>query len=212
MNYASLVQPYQHHYYVVEQTDFSWLVITFDMLQQDLVRNFPVDCVAVNDFQLICIYRMLQIYLDILKGKTGLDQLLQGMLGNFLREMNLSEGHIDTGNAQEDASKNINMFERINKYIFARISDPNLNINEISKELDISITKLYSIFRLVSECNPGDYIRTQRIRRAIRMLGNTRYSVSEIARLNGFSSLAIFSRSFKNVVGQSPSQYVKDNL
>lgn len=212
VNYVSLVQPFQLHYYMVDQTDFTWLVITFDMPPQDFVKNIPVDCVQMTDFQYIRLYRMLQIYLEVLEGSTGQEQLLQRMLGNFLREMSFSETGVKEENVQEEVPKNINEFERINKYIFSRISDPTLNVNDIANDLNISVTKLYSIFSVMSESKPGDYIRTQRIRRAVRMLGNTDYTVAEIARQNGFTSLAIFSRCFKKVVGLPPSKVASKGI
>ena len=209
VNYVSLVQPYQLHYYMVDQTDFCWLVITFDMIQQDFVKNLPDVSVAMTDFQFIRLYRMLQIYLEILGGNFGQVQLLQRMLGNFLREMCMGDAHANADNEQDGTPKNINEFERINKYIFSRIGDPTLSVNDIADDLNISVTKLYSIFRVMSECNPGDYIRTQRIRRAMRMLENPNLTVAEIARQNGFTSLAIFSRCFKKIVGLPPSKLVR---
>jgi len=213
VNCASIVQPYQLHYYMVDQADFSWLVITFDLSPQDFVRNLPADCVALTDFQFIRLCRMFQLYHEILGGKTGQELLLQRMLGNFLREMALSDTRAVLEATQEEAPpKNVQEFERINKYIFSRLEDPGLTVSDIAQALDISTSKLYGIFKVMSECNPGDYIRTQRIRRAMRMLQSSDSpSVAEVARQNGFSSLAIFSRAFKKVVGQPPSNFVKRN-
>ena len=56
----------------------------------------------------------------------------------------------------------------------------------------------------------GDYIRKLRIEKAIQLLNDPKYSLSEIAYLTGFSDQSHFTRIFKKVTGKSPSVYKKN--
>jgi len=55
----------------------------------------------------------------------------------------------------------------------------------------------------------GDYIRKQRIEKAIDYLNNSAYSLTKIAYLTGFSDQSHFTRIFKKHTGKSPSAYRK---
>ncbi|GAA4332252.1 hypothetical protein GCM10023149_38420 [Mucilaginibacter gynuensis] len=59
---------------------------------------------------------------------------------------------------------------------------------------------------------PLAYIQSKRIERAQLLLITTNMPFYEIAAETGFESLSYFSRVFKNITGQSPGGYKKDNL
>ena len=206
VDYVSLVYPYQLHYYMVNQNQFFWLVVTFEMHGQESMKRLSTASIAMTDFQYMRLFRMLEMYMAIQAGQTAQETLLQRMLGNFLLDMGLTETRVDASDSASSMDS-IGEFESANRYIFARLEDPALCIEDIAAHLGISISKLYSLFEMMSGSNPGEYIRTQRIRRAMKMLERTALPIAEIAHRNGFSSPAIFSRSFGNVVGMSPRKY-----
>lgn len=88
--------------------------------------------------------------------------------------------------------------------------DTSLSLKEISKNLDINPSYLSREFsKHFDNISFGDYIRKQRIERAIEFMTNTKYSLTEIAYLTGFSDQSYFTRSFKKHTGSSPSEYRK---
>jgi len=88
--------------------------------------------------------------------------------------------------------------------------DTGLSLKEISKELAISPSYLSREFsKYFEDLSFGDYIRKQRIEKAIELMQNPRYSLTEIAYLTGFSDQSHFTRIFKKYTGQSPSAYRK---
>jgi AraC-like DNA-binding protein len=88
--------------------------------------------------------------------------------------------------------------------------DTNLNLKEISKNLDIHPAYLSREFsKYFDNLSFGDYIRKQRIEKAIELL-NTSYSLTEIAYLTGFSDQSHFTRIFKLHTGKNPSVYRKE--
>jgi AraC-like DNA-binding protein len=88
--------------------------------------------------------------------------------------------------------------------------DTTLSLKEISKGLEISPSYLSREFsKYFEDLSFGDYIRKQRIEKAIELMQNASYSLTEIAYLTGFSDQSHFTRIFKKNTGQNPSQYRK---
>ena len=76
--------------------------------------------------------------------------------------------------------------------------------------LDISPSYLSREFsKYFEDLSFGDYIRKQRIEKAIELMLNSSYSLTEIAYLTGFSDQSHFTRIFKKSTGLNPSVYRK---
>jgi len=83
-----------------------------------------------------------------------------------------------------------------------------LSLKEISQSLHVHPSYLSREFsRYFDDLSFGDYIRKLRIERAVQLLRDTEHNLSEIAYLTGFSDQSHFTRIFKKVVGQNPSEY-----
>ena len=88
--------------------------------------------------------------------------------------------------------------------------DTAVTLKELSKELAINPAYLSREFsRHFNNLSFGDYIRKQRIEKAIEYLHNSTYSLTKIAYLTGFSDQSHFTRIFKKQTGKSPSVYRK---
>jgi hypothetical protein len=91
--------------------------------------------------------------------------------------------------------------------------DSNLNLTEISKNLDINPSYLSREFsKHFDNLSFGEYSRKLRIEKAIEFIRQRKYSLTEIAYLTGFSDQSHFTRIFKQQTGKSPSAYRKDFL
>jgi AraC-like DNA-binding protein len=62
-------------------------------------------------------------------------------------------------------------------------------------------------FKVIFGETPHRYLQRRRIERAMYFLRTTERTVTEICMEVGFSSLGTFSRTFNDVVGESPSQF-----
>jgi transcriptional regulator GlxA family with amidase domain len=62
-------------------------------------------------------------------------------------------------------------------------------------------------FRATFGETPHRYLQRRRVERAMFLLRETRRSVTDISFDVGFTSLGTFSRTFHDIVGQSPSSY-----
>jgi len=85
--------------------------------------------------------------------------------------------------------------------------DEPMTIDALAKLLNVSRRKLEKDFLNAIGKTPGIYYRELRARNACRMIVNTSLDMREIAIRTGFTSLPSFSRCFKRIYKQSPSQY-----
>ncbi len=85
-----------------------------------------------------------------------------------------------------------------------------LSLTELAESLDVNPAYVSRTFaRYFNDLSFGDYIRKLRIEKALHLLDNTAYSLTEIAYLTGFSDQSHFTRIFKKQTGQTPSEYRK---
>ncbi|MDB5136045.1 MAG: AraC family transcriptional regulator [Mucilaginibacter sp.] len=88
-----------------------------------------------------------------------------------------------------------------------------LSLQQVSDVLEINPAYLSREFsKYFENLSFGDYIRKLRIEKAINLIENTAYSLTEIAYLTGFSDQSHFNRIFKKQTGQNPSLYRKNIL
>ena len=89
--------------------------------------------------------------------------------------------------------------------------DTNLNLTEISKSLSINPSYLSREFsRYFDNLSFGEYTRKLRIEKAISLIKISKYSLTEIAYLTGFSDQSHFTRIFKQHTGKNPSALKKE--
>lgn len=85
------------------------------------------------------------------------------------------------------------------------------DLKTISGNLELNPSYLSREFsKYFEDLNFGEYIRKIRIDKAIGLIQNSKYSLTEIAYLTGFSDQSHFTRIFKQHTGSSPSAYKKN--
>jgi hypothetical protein len=89
--------------------------------------------------------------------------------------------------------------------------DTSLTLAEISRSLDIHPSYLSREFsKHFDNLSFGEYIRKLRIEKAMQLMEQNQYSLTEIAYLTGFSDQSHFTRIFKQHTGKNPSAYRKE--
>ena len=89
-------------------------------------------------------------------------------------------------------------------------NDSDLSMEEIARICGVSEGYFRRLFKEYSGYNPMDFRQKHRIEKAKQLLLLDNLSVGEIARELHFSDIYHFSKSFKKIVGVSPSEYQKD--
>lgn len=82
-----------------------------------------------------------------------------------------------------------------------------LAVSDYATQLGLSAPHLTRICRKAFDASPNSLVRQRRILEAKRLLQFTSLPLYEIAHRSGFRETAFFSRTFKSLVGVSPSVY-----
>lgn len=89
-----------------------------------------------------------------------------------------------------------------------KISDPDLNVNNLCKEIGMSRMNLHRKITALTDQTPSDFIRTIRLKEAAHLLTENRLSISEIAYKVGFSAPSYFTTCFGKQFGLTPKEYM----
>jgi AraC-like DNA-binding protein len=82
-----------------------------------------------------------------------------------------------------------------------------LDIPALARIALVSEAHFIRTFRATFGETPHRYLQRRRVERAMALLRSTDRSVTEICLAVGFSSLGTFSRTFRDIVGRSPSGF-----
>ena len=85
-----------------------------------------------------------------------------------------------------------------------------LNIAALAGIALVSEAHFIRTFRATFGEPPHRYLQRRRVERAMALLRNTDRSVTDICFAVGFSSLGTFSRTFRDIVGRSPSAFRRE--
>ncbi len=91
--------------------------------------------------------------------------------------------------------------------------DPDLSLSSLAKSLEIHPHELSRIINLVLNKNFHEFINEYRIREVTRKMknpDNARLTLLGIAFDAGFNSKATFNRTFKQIIGKNPAEYMSD--
>jgi len=103
------------------------------------------------------------------------------------------------------------LLERIFQTIEMRLSDPNLNYQQVASEHGISPRYLQKLFESIDD-SFGHYVKVRRLERCrldLRSPLHVQKSISDILFQWGFNDSASFSRAFREQYGISPREYRK---
>lgn len=120
--------------------------------------------------------------------------LIERALTSRVRELGLRRPHSEA------------TLERIRRYVRENLTDPQLTVDSLARDLGIARRTLYNLFETTGT-TPRAYIQQERLLRARDMLLNPAWRdapVSDIARFAGFADPAHFSRAFTARYGVPP--------
>ncbi len=91
-------------------------------------------------------------------------------------------------------------------YIYFNIKN-RLSIEEVASALNISESYLSRLFKKEVGISLSDYVREEKVKRAMNLLRHSEFSLIEIAEYLGFCSQSHFTQIFKKTVGMTPKAY-----
>lgn len=87
--------------------------------------------------------------------------------------------------------------------------DEQLVVPEVAKQFGFSERSLSRLFRQDVGLPFVQFLKIQRMMRALQLLLETKYAINEITEMVGYNSMPTFSNTFHKIVGVSPTEYVK---
>lgn len=137
-------------------------------------------------------------------GQDGYSQVCQRMLEiillRILRRRGLSLASEAVG---MDDNRECGMVRR---YIDEHFKE-SITLDQLAELAHINKYYLVHAFRKAYGTSPINYLISRRIQESRFLLTNSNHSLSQIARILGFSSLSYFSQSFHRTEGVSPMEY-----
>jgi len=124
------------------------------------------------------------------------------LLETFAQHLSLLANQIVV---QEDEAESP-LVRRARAYILANQADP-IDLAKVAQAMHVSTFYFCKMFKKATGLTFTEYLSRVRVEKAKNLLLNPHLRISEIAYDVGFQSLTHFNRVFRQVVGQSPSDY-----
>lgn len=93
-------------------------------------------------------------------------------------------------------------------YIHNNLLNTQLSVESIAALFSVSRSQVYRKIKALTGQTVVEFIRSIRLKQALKLMEERKYNLSEIAYQTGFNSLSYFTRSFKDQYGKAPSEYV----
>ncbi|MBC3539087.1 two-component regulator propeller domain-containing protein [Rufibacter sediminis] len=110
---------------------------------------------------------------------------------------------------QEIVSLDDKFIRKAMQYVEDNLSNPDLSVEEMSRELGVSRVHLYKKMMAIAGQSPVEFIRKIRLQHAAQFLEKSQLTVAEVAYKVGFNNRKYFTKYFKEEYNILPSQYAK---
>lgn len=90
---------------------------------------------------------------------------------------------------------------------FISVNYDKITINDIAKYVGINRSYLSTIFKEELNISPQEFLIDFRLKKAADLLGQTNLSIQEIATEIGYQNSCSFSKTFKRIYGENPTDY-----
>jgi len=100
--------------------------------------------------------------------------------------------------------------ERIQCILDKNISNPDLDVEHLANNMNMSRPTLYRKIKSMSSCTPNELIHVSRLKKAAELLNEGELKIYEISEMVGYSSQTHFGRVFSKQFGMSPTEYVSN--
>lgn len=91
------------------------------------------------------------------------------------------------------------------------LQNSDFRIDDLAEAMSMSRTVFYRKVKSLMGVSPVDFVKSMRIKRAIQLLEQDEYTVSEVGYMSGFATPQYFSRVFKEAMGCTPKEYKTKN-
>ena len=199
--------PFQRHHYASLAVPVQWLFITFDLPEAgwlSVLRNRPV---PLTDHEIASARDILDSYAA---GAPAQPQYLplRFAVGTLLARLCTAATNLPSESPQPPnlSTGKGTLLSRLNKFIWADLAG-DLSCDTMARQVGMSASHLRLLVRKQICCGPGTYVRRIRMKRAMTLLAENRYSIGEVAACCGLGGPATLSRAFRVHTGLTPRPF-----
>jgi len=135
---------------------------------------------------------------------------LKGYIYAFLSRLYRLNPHLKTGTISNEKHSNYERVNSIITHIAANYIEP-IEFKKLVSDMHLDYSYFSRIFKAQTGKSMLRYLNEYRLTIALNLLSNTNKNITEIALSCGFDDLNYFSRSFKQLIGLSPTKIKKVN-
>jgi signal transduction histidine kinase/ligand-binding sensor domain-containing protein/DNA-binding response OmpR family regulator len=140
--------------------------------------------------------------------------VLKAQVGSILRSRELFRARFSKRLVLEPALENIvpqdeKFIRKIMEVTERRMSEFTFEVGDIVDEMGMSHTLLLKKFKALTGMSLVEFIRSMRIKKAVQLFQQDKFSIADVAYKVGFSDPKYFSKCFANEMGLKPSDFVK---
>jgi AraC family transcriptional regulator len=151
--------------------------------------------------------RLLLSAADVLEGNTALDALFRQQLTDLLATRILTT---HTGSSTSFRPTTGGLSPKVLRRAIERLrsdSDADVSLAALASEAELSRFHFCRAFKESTGLSPHAWLRQHRLERAMNMLRDTDASVASVAAALGYSSQTAFAAAFRNLTGETPSEW-----
>ncbi|MGM9476116.1 two-component regulator propeller domain-containing protein [Pedobacter sp. GSP4] len=126
----------------------------------------------------------------------------QVMRQKFLQHIHLQPKEL-TINAIDEA-----FMSKLMGYIDEHIADEDFGVQELASMVGMSRPVLYKKIRQLTNLSVNDFVKSIRLKKAMELFKQNRFTIYEVAYQVGFNDPKYFSREFKKQFGQGPRYFM----
>lgn len=142
--------------------------------------------------------------LSVLKAQAG--SILKNR--EYVRDYHLGDRFEDV---RHESDADHDFFTKLKAYVEANLDRPELSVPIIASAINMSASNLFRRIHQATGMTPNSFLNEMRMARAVSLLKENRYEISEIGLMVGYSSHSYFSKCFKVRFGITPKDYLESN-
>lgn len=123
------------------------------------------------------------------------DIYIQNQLAEYKRKFNAEQQDKD-------------FVDKLNKFLEANISNPDLEIDMLAQELGMSRTAFFKKVKAVMGCSPSDMVKNFKLSHAVELLKHSDLSITDVAYRCGFTDVGYFGKCFRKKYGMSAREFI----
>ncbi len=116
----------------------------------------------------------------------------------------VKEDDISVGIQKED-----HFVRKVHDVVTKNFMDPEFSVSRLAEELYMDRSQVFRKLKESSEMSPSQFIKSFRMKIAMKLLDQETENISEVAYATGFKSLSYFSYSFKEHFNMTPSEFLQ---